>query len=286
MGKRGAGYRRSRRRFTRAAPLIAWLMAMPASDPRRASDLPARLPGLPVRYLQCPSATRAAIRHSGGCRRGRRSRVFGHRAGSAVDPAARLELDGRAGGARGNPRDHPDCRGATSSRGRRPTIAAVRDLRSFAATVWGGSLIGLVSGNADFLLVGRLLGASALGFYVLAWDLLRFVPDRLYKVAGRVTFPAFCLLQDNDTELGARLPQFLRSTSPSIVLPVAACAAVAAPELIGTIYGARWLPAAHAPADALRRPGPGRAENRNRLGLFTPRRVPPWISTCTARAWC
>src|SRR5262249_39130169 len=29
-----------------------------------------------------------------------------------------------------------------------------------------------------------------------------------------------------------------------VVLPVAACAAVAAPELIGTIYGARWLPAA------------------------------------------
>jgi O-antigen/teichoic acid export membrane protein len=28
------------------------------------------------------------------------------------------------------------------------------------------------------------------------------------------------------------------------VLPVAACAAVAAPELIGTLYGAKWLPAA------------------------------------------
>ena len=125
----------------------------------------------------------------------------------------------------------------------RPTFAAMRDLRNFAATVWGGSLVGLVSSNADYLLIGRLLGASTLGFYMLAWDLLRFVPDRLYKVAGRVTFPAFCQLQDNNAELARRYLGFFQYIS-RIVLPVAACAAVAAPELIGTIYGARWLPAA------------------------------------------
>ncbi len=125
----------------------------------------------------------------------------------------------------------------------RPTIAAVRDLRRFAATVWSGSLIGMLSANADFLLIGRLLGASALGFYMLAWDLLRFVPDRLHKVAGRVTFPAFCLLQDNPQELARAYRDFFAYIA-KVVLPVAACAAVAAPELIGTIYGARWLPAA------------------------------------------
>jgi len=92
-------------------------------------------------------------------------------------------------------------------------------------------------------LIGRLLGASTLGFYMLAWDLLRFVPDRLYKVAGRVTFPAFCQLQDNSAELARSYLSFFQYIS-RFVLPVAACAAVAAPELIGTIYGARWLPAA------------------------------------------
>jgi O-antigen/teichoic acid export membrane protein len=125
----------------------------------------------------------------------------------------------------------------------RPTLAAIRDLRRFAAAVWSGSLINLLSSNADFLLIGRLLGASALGFYMLAWDLLRFVPDRLYKVAGRVTFPAFCLLQDDDREMAAAYRSFFEYIA-KIVLPVAACAAVAAPELIGTVYGARWLPAA------------------------------------------
>jgi O-antigen/teichoic acid export membrane protein len=124
-----------------------------------------------------------------------------------------------------------------------PTIAAARELRRFAAGVWGGNIVSTVSSNADYILVGRLLGASALGFYMLAWDLLRLVPDRLYKVAGRVAFPAFCLLQDNDAELARSYRNFIEYIG-KVVLPVAACAAVAAPELIGTIYGARWLPTA------------------------------------------
>jgi O-antigen/teichoic acid export membrane protein len=124
-----------------------------------------------------------------------------------------------------------------------PTMRAARQLRRFAAGVWGGNILSTVSANADYILVGRLLGASPLGFYVLAWDLLRFVPDRLYKVAGRVAFPAFCLLQDNDAELARGYRNFLEYIG-RLVLPVAACAAVAAPELIGTLYGAKWLPAA------------------------------------------
>lgn len=124
-----------------------------------------------------------------------------------------------------------------------PRIWALRDLRRFAAAVWGGSIINIISANADFLLIGRLLGESALGFYSLAWDLLRFIPDRLYKVAGRVTFPAFCQLQHDEQELAQAYLDFFHYVA-RIVLPVVACAALAAPELIGVVYGSRWLPAA------------------------------------------
>lgn len=125
----------------------------------------------------------------------------------------------------------------------RPTIEALNDMRRFALTAWSGSLLQLLSANADFLLIGRLLGASALGFYSLAWDLLRFVPDRLHRVAGRVTFPAFCLLQDDDEKLAGAYRDFFAYMA-RIVIPIVACAAAAAPELIAAIYGARWLPAA------------------------------------------
>jgi O-antigen/teichoic acid export membrane protein len=106
-----------------------------------------------------------------------------------------------------------------------------------------GRLLVSISNNADYLLVGRLLGSSALGFYGMAWDLLRFVPDRLYKVAGRVTVPAFCRMQDRPAEMRKAFLSFLGYVS-RVVLPILVCIAVAAPELLRDIYGAKWIPAA------------------------------------------
>lgn len=124
-----------------------------------------------------------------------------------------------------------------------PTRQAARDLARFAATVWSGRLIYVLSSNADYLLVGRLLGSSALGFYGMAWDLLRFVPDRLHRVAGRVTFPAFCRLQDDREELARAYLDFFDYMA-RVVLPMAVCAAIAAPEILRTVYGPQWSPSA------------------------------------------
>src|SRR5262245_46460468 len=57
-----------------------------------------------------------------------------------------------------------------------PRVWAGRDLARFSSSATGAKLISTLSSNADFLLVGRLLGSSALGFYSMAWDLLRFIP--------------------------------------------------------------------------------------------------------------
>ncbi len=124
-----------------------------------------------------------------------------------------------------------------------PRIAAARELSRFSTNAFGARLIYALSYNADFLMVGRLLGSSALGFYSMAWDLLRFVPDRVYKVAGRVTLPAFCHLQDQPEQLAQAFLNFCNYVA-RIVLPIVICAAIAAPQLIETIYGAKWLPSA------------------------------------------
>jgi PST family polysaccharide transporter len=125
----------------------------------------------------------------------------------------------------------------------RPSRRVLRELRGFASGVLGGRLLFTISNNADYLLVGRLLGSSALGFYGMAWDLLRFLPDRLYKVAGRVTVPAFCRMQDRPADLRAAFLGFLGYVS-RLILPILVCVAVAAPELLSSIYGKQWVPAA------------------------------------------
>jgi PST family polysaccharide transporter len=124
-----------------------------------------------------------------------------------------------------------------------PSRAALRDLAGFSATVLGARLLTALAGNADYLLVGRLLGSQALGFYGMAWDLLRFIPDRLYSVAGRVTLPAFCALQHDRAGMARAYSDFTNYIA-LLILPLVTCAALAAPRLIGLIYGPQWIPAA------------------------------------------
>ena len=125
----------------------------------------------------------------------------------------------------------------------KPSFKAAVDLRQFSLSVLAGRIVTALSDNADYILVGRLLGSGALGIYAMAWDLLRFIPDRLHKVAGRVTLPAFCRLQHDDRELGRAFAQFSGYLA-RVIFPLLACLAIAAPEFVRTVYGAQWLPAA------------------------------------------
>ena len=131
----------------------------------------------------------------------------------------------------------------------------------------GGQILHAISCNADYLLVGRLLGSTALGFYGMAWDLLRFVPDRLYKVAGRVTVPAFCRMQHEPEQLRRAYLSFLGYMSRLIVPPLA-CIAVAAPELLRQIYGPQWVAAALAAAHPEHRNNYDRSARGNGRGLL------------------
>jgi O-antigen/teichoic acid export membrane protein len=143
-----------------------------------------------------------------------------------------------------------------------PSRQAARDFARFSTAAWGSRIVYVLSSNADYLLVGRLLGSSALGFYGMAWDLLRFVPDRLHRVAGRVTFPAFCQLQDDHAALARAYLDFFDYIA-RVVLPIAACAAIAAPEILRTVYGSQWLPSAM----PMRLLAPGLALCGLRLGI-------------------
>jgi O-antigen/teichoic acid export membrane protein len=124
-----------------------------------------------------------------------------------------------------------------------PQVAAAQDYWQFATVAFSGKLINVGANNVDFVLVGKLLGSTALGYYSIAWDLLRFVPSRLYRIAGRVALPAFARVQDQNQELVEAYRNLLDYIA-RFVLPVSGCVAVAAPELLSSIYGKQWLPAA------------------------------------------
>jgi O-antigen/teichoic acid export membrane protein len=124
-----------------------------------------------------------------------------------------------------------------------PRMRAIRDLQRFALTASGARMLQAFSDNAEFILIGRLLGEAPLGIYGMALDLLRFVPNRIYRVTGRVAYSAFCKLQDHRDELASSYLHFFETVG-RIVLPLMFCEAIVAPDLIRVFYGPHWLAAA------------------------------------------
>lgn len=115
----------------------------------------------------------------------------------------------------------------------------------YAALVGYGSRVSAISflefinGSLDTLLIGRLLGPVALGLYNRAYLLLYLPMYFLTHSIAKVAFPAFSRVQENVPQLRGL---YLRSTTlvATLVLPLCAGVAVAAPEMVRVLLGAKW----------------------------------------------
>ncbi len=94
----------------------------------------------------------------------------------------------------------------------------------------------------DKLIVGKWLGAEALGFYQLAFSLLVLPTARLGYALTRVSYPVFSRLRHAPRALQAF---FQRNALDLLLLlfPVYLALGLFAEALIGVMYGARWLAA-------------------------------------------
>jgi PST family polysaccharide transporter len=96
-----------------------------------------------------------------------------------------------------------------------------------------------LSGEADNLVVGRFLGAEALGLYSRAYYLMS-VPASLFgQVLDRVLFPAMAKVQHDRRRLGLAFKRGIAVTALTI-LPLSVALLLLAPELIRVLLGPRW----------------------------------------------
>jgi O-antigen/teichoic acid export membrane protein len=119
-------------------------------------------------------------------------------------------------------------------------LQASRDLLSFGL---GHSLaqVGLVlSQQGDNLVVGRWLGAAALGVYGRAYSLMVMPATVFGKIVNRVLFPVMAQVQDERNRLAGAYERSLAIVG-LISLPVSACLWVVAPEFIPVLLGPQWI---------------------------------------------
>ena len=124
----------------------------------------------------------------------------------------------------------------------------LRFSHAFLRTTWqtnggyfGNGILFYVNANLDFLLIGRMLGASALGQYQNARSLTDEVRVRMVQPLQRVLFPAFSAMQndgDRFRDAVLRCGRLLALT----FMPMGFGIAAVAPELVRVLYGDQWLP--------------------------------------------
>lgn len=121
--------------------------------------------------------------------------------------------------------------------------ADLERFRSFGLFQLAERSVNYIGNNVDYLIVGRFLGSEALGFYMLAYNIIRAPLQYLNPVVTSVAFPAFARVQDDDRVLRLGYRRIIRYLS-GVTFPMMAGMMVVAPLFIHVFFGARWLPAA------------------------------------------
>ncbi len=121
--------------------------------------------------------------------------------------------------------------------------AVARRLMTFGVPLAMALGVEAILMNADYVIVGRTLGATALGFYLLAFNISGWAPGVLGTAIRWVSIPSFSRLSEEE---GALAPAVHRSITALVtaVLPIGFLTAVLALPLIELLYGTEWVPAA------------------------------------------
>jgi len=120
-----------------------------------------------------------------------------------------------------------------------------RALVSVGLPLAGASLLVFAMLNVDYFVIAGLLGATALGFYLLAFNLASWPPNLLTVAIRRVSIPAFSQLASDRKVLYSRFTQIF-GVVMTVTLPVAALLSILAVRVVVVLYGSRWLPTAQA----------------------------------------
>jgi O-antigen/teichoic acid export membrane protein len=119
-------------------------------------------------------------------------------------------------------------------------IEETKRFARFGLQVAGSNLLFHVYKNADYFLVGKLLGVEALGLYRVAFDVAMQPTDTIIAVVGRVGFPVYAKLSHDLAALRATFASNTRSLF-LMVAPLAALIFFCAHELFEVVGEGRWL---------------------------------------------
>lgn len=103
----------------------------------------------------------------------------------------------------------------------------------------GERSINYISANADKLLIGKLVGMDATGFYNLAWQLVIFPLAKINPIVNKVAFPVYSKVQNDPAALN--LYYYFNVKILSLVtMPLLAFLLFFSQEVVRVVFGEGW----------------------------------------------
>lgn len=120
-----------------------------------------------------------------------------------------------------------------------------KELWSYGRWILGVTILTFLATQGDDLVVGRVLGAAALGLYQLAYRISNLPATEFSRLISTVTFPAFSKVQE-DLQLLRRSYTKVLHFSALCAFPIAALIFALAGEFTAVALGEQWMPMAPA----------------------------------------
>lgn len=118
-------------------------------------------------------------------------------------------------------------------------MAEIRPFFGFSARITGASLIGFVNRQTDNLLIGRYLGAEALGLYSRAYQVMQLPQQILTKGVSVTAYPAMSRVVKDREWLRLMYLKLFGSIN-LLAIPMMVLLAVLADSFFTVLLGAEW----------------------------------------------
>jgi O-antigen/teichoic acid export membrane protein len=126
----------------------------------------------------------------------------------------------------------------------RPRIVVrhLREFFSFSAWLTAGQIVNTLNWRFDYLLVGKVLGGSALGFYSVGSNLAMIPTREATLPLTQTIYPGFASIRNDPRRLAAAY-QRVQALVAAVALPAGVGVAVTADPLVRLALGEKWAPA-------------------------------------------
>jgi PST family polysaccharide transporter len=118
-------------------------------------------------------------------------------------------------------------------------MPTARRLVAYGSSLVGLGLVNFATVNVDNALIGARISAAALGYYMLAFNLVLLPSNNVGGLVGRVMFPALASMQ-SDRQLFLRAYASMLRVVAVVTFPLVVGLGVTAPLAVFAIYGPQW----------------------------------------------